>query len=413
MLAVAGLTLHHPWWIYVSMPFITALVGYGTKIVMIKMMFEPLEFKGLKAPWLGWQGQIPRHAAKMAGIAMDTMTRELLKPEELFDRLDPDAMVDELEGHLHDAVAEIVAQVVGEYEPGIWEALPDAARRALVRRVESRAPEAMRAIMESIRANVDRVFDIKHMVVTNLVRDKALLNRMFLETGGPTFRFLVRIGFPFGFIVGLVEAVVFLITDNHWLLPAFGLFTGAFTDFVALRMIFRPKQERGIGPFKWQGMFHKLRPVASQKYSELIANEILTPRAIMESLLTGPMSDQLFELIFAEVQQTIDDDAGFARPVVALVVGGRRYQEIKRAAAEQVIVRMPETFQYLEGYATNALDLANLLQERLALLDTDGYENLLRPAFKDDEWVVVAVGATLGFLVGELQTVLIALVHSH
>ena len=410
MLALAGLTLDHPWWVYASMPFISALVGYGTKIVMIKMMFEPLEFKGIKEPWLGWQGQIPRRAAKMAGIAMDTMTRDLLKPEELFDRLDPDQLVAELEGHMHEAVAEIVEEVASEYEPGIWEALPDFARRQLIKRVESRAPEAMRNIMDAIRNNVDRVFDIKHMVVTNLVRDKALLNRMFLETGGPTFRFLVRIGFPFGFIIGLVQAGVFAATNNHWLLPAFGLFTGASTDFIALRMIFRPKQMRGIGPFKWQGMFHRLRPEASRNYSRLIANEIITPRAIMESLLTGPMSDQLFELVHREVQHTIDEQTGIARPVVALAVGGRTYQQMKQATAEKVIEKMPETFGYLEGYASQALDLANLLDERLAQLDTDQYEDLLRPAFRDDEWVVVAVGATLGFLVGELQTVLIALV---
>jgi hypothetical protein len=45
--------------------------------------------------------------------------------------------------------------------------------------------------------------------------------------------------------------------------------------------------------------------------------------------------------------------------------------------------------------------------ERMALMDTDGYENLLRPALKDDEWIIVALGATLGFLFGELQVQII------
>jgi uncharacterized membrane protein YheB (UPF0754 family) len=408
--AVAAIHLHHPWWVYASMPVISALIGLTTKVVMVRMMFEPLEFKGIKEPWLGWQGQIPRHAARMAGIAVDTMTRDLIDPVELFERIDPDEVVRELEGSMHDVVNEIVVEIVSEHQPGLWEALPDVARRQLVRRIEARAPAATRAIMDAVRANVDRVFDLKHMVVSNLVRDKALLNRMFTETGGPEFRFLIRAGAPFGFVIGLVQATAFALTNNHWLLPGFGLFTGAFTDFVALRMIFRPKRPRGIGPFAWQGLFHKRRAEVSAGYSELLANEILTPRAIMNSLLTGPMSDQLFELVQREVQRTIDEQAGIARPFVVLAVGGRRYQEMKRATAEKVIAKMPETVDQLEGYTARALDLANLLDERLALLDTDQYEDLLRPAFREDEKIVVAIGAVLGFVVGELQTLLLAVV---
>src|ERR1700748_3395250 len=42
------------WWLYLSMPIIASIIGYLTKIVAIRMMFEPLEFIGIK-PFLGWQ----------------------------------------------------------------------------------------------------------------------------------------------------------------------------------------------------------------------------------------------------------------------------------------------------------------------------------------------------------------------
>jgi hypothetical protein len=34
------------------------------------------------------------------------------------------------------------------------------------------------------------------------------------------------------------------------------------------------------------------------------------------------------------------------------------------------------------------------------------FESLLRPAFPQDEWILIAVGAALGFPVGELQVFL-------
>jgi len=67
------------WLLYLSMPFVAALIGYVTKIVAIKMMFQPIEFVGIK-PFLGWQGIVPRKAATMASIACDTMTSRLIKP---------------------------------------------------------------------------------------------------------------------------------------------------------------------------------------------------------------------------------------------------------------------------------------------------------------------------------------------
>jgi hypothetical protein len=35
------------------------------------------------------------------------------------------------------------------------------------------------------------------------------------------------------------------------------------------------------------------------------------------------------------------------------------------------------------------------------------YEGLLRPAFRQDEWKLIAVGAVIGALVGELQVLLL------
>ncbi len=40
-------------------------------------------------------------------------------------------------------------------------------------------------------------------------------------------------------------------------------------------------------------------------------------------------------------------------------------------------------------------------------LTPEQYESILRPVFKDDEMLMITVGAVLGFWVGELQVVLV------
>lgn len=398
----------YPLWVYITIPFGAAFVGWVTKILALKMMFYPVEFKGIK-PYFGWQGQIPRRAPKMAAVAVDSLTSGILKPEELFDKIDPDELVKELGEPLREAAEELVNTMMMSFQPQVWRATPDQVKDLIVSNVEGRIPSAARGMFEEFRGQVDQIFDIKHMVVTNLVRDKATLNAVFEDIGRPAFTFLIRSGLVFGFVIGVVQMLVFGVTGWHLALPLFGLLTGGLTDWVALQMIFRPLERKNVFlGLKWQGVFQARRKEVIRGYAALMAREIFTPKAIMESLLTGPMSDKFFDIVQTEIGRTIDSQMGFAGRVIN-VLGGRQYQEMKVQIANSIIEKLPETSSYIEQYAAGRLDLENVMVEKMDDLDSQSYENLLRPAFKDDEWIIVALGAALGFLCGELQLQLILL----
>ena len=399
----------YPWWVYVTIPLGAAFVGWVTKILALKMMFYPVEFKGIK-PYFGWQGQIPKRAPKMAAVAVDSLTSGILKPEELFDKIDPDELVAELGDPLRDAARELVDTMMLSFQPQVWRATPDQVKDLIVKNVEGRIPTAARGMFGEFRGQVDQIFDIKHMVITNLVRDKATLNTVFQDIGKPAFKFLIRSGLYFGFIIGLVQMLVFGFTGWHLALPLFGLLTGGLTDYVALQMIFRPLERKTVFPgIKWQGVFQAEREQVIKGYASLMAREIFTPKAIMESLLTGPMSDKFFDIIQTEISKTIDSQMGFAGRVIN-AVGGRQYQDMKQQIAGSIIEKLPETSSYIEAYAAERLDLENVMVDKMMVLDSQSYENLLRPAFKDDEWIIVVLGAALGFICGEIQSQLILLV---
>lgn len=403
-MTTAAFTFEYPLWVYAALPVLAALVGYATKVVAIRMMFQPVEFVGVRKPWLGWQGQVPRQAAKMAGIAVDTLTDGLLEPRELVDRIDPDELARELDEPLREAIEHLAAEVATEVRPGLWDALPDVARRRVVDRIHGQTPEILRRLLDEIRENFEQVFDLKHMVVTNLVRDKALLNRLFKDVGSPEMRFMARSGLIFGGLLGIVQSFLLFATAEPLVLPLFGLLIGGLTDWIALQMIFRPVAPgRYLGLVPWQGLFHKRRAEVTRDYGQLLAREILTPQAILESLLTGPMSDRLLALVEKEVARTVDEQSGPARPLVVVAIGGARYQELKRAAAARVVATIPDTTRHAESYAERALGIRDLVVERMEAMTTSQYENLIRPPLKDGEWAIVVVGALLGFAVGELQ----------
>jgi uncharacterized membrane protein YheB (UPF0754 family) len=242
------------WPLYVSIPIVAALIGYTTKLVAIRMMFQPVEFVGIK-PFLGWQGIVPKRAVRMASIACDTMTEQLIKPAEVVARLDPQRIAKEIEKPLQAAVEEIVRDVAGHYQPGLWESLPVRVQRLVIQRVQAETPKMVAAVLELIKSDVDSVFDLKGMVVTALVKDKRLLNRIFQEAGDKEFKFIARSGIFFGGLIGVIQMIAWVLFKFPLIMPLFGLFTG----WLALRMIFYSLEERRYFGVRWQGLFRLVR----------------------------------------------------------------------------------------------------------------------------------------------------------
>ncbi|MFJ7211887.1 DUF445 domain-containing protein [Amycolatopsis sp. NPDC098790] len=391
------------WPLYVSIPVVAALIGYGTKLVAIRMMFQPVEFIGVK-PFLGWQGIVPKRAARMASIACDTMTEQLIEPAEVVARLDASRIAQEIEKPLLAGVEDIVREVAGHYQPGLWESLPVRVQRLVIERVQHESPRMVAAVLDLIKSDVDSVFDLKGMVVTSLVKDKRLLNRIFQEAGADEFKFIARSGLVFGGAIGVIQMVAWVLFKFPPIMPIFGLFTGWFTDWLALRMIFYPIEPRRYFGVEWQGLFLKRRAEVAEAYGSLIAKEIITPHNVIEAILHGPLSDRVLALI----QRQLDRELGsVAKPLLVFAVGSRKYQDVKLAIASQIMSRLPETMRYIEDYATDAMDIRNVLVSKMKELSPREFERLLRPAFEQDEWILIATGAVLGFAVGEGQVLLL------
>nr|CAA9324163.1 MAG: hypothetical protein AVDCRST_MAG46-1025 [uncultured Nocardioidaceae bacterium] len=389
------------WWVYLAMPVFMAGIGYATKVVAVRMMFTPLTRRG----WgpFSWQGVVPRRAARMAAIATELLTSRLISPREVVRRLDPEAMAEHLRVPLESVIEQITREVMEEHSPGVWAALPEGGRVAVVRRVQAELPQISAAVLRDVRDDVDRVLDLKTMVTSNLIRDRALLNRIFLGAGAGEFRFIIRSGIYFGFLIGCVQATVWYFTHNPWILPVFGAINGWLTDWLALKMIFHPKRPVGIGRLRWQGLFLARREEVTQDYATLVAHEVLTPRQIFEALLHGPLSDRVFAMTQRHVQRAVDGQTGVARPLVVLAAGSRRYRTLKREITDKVMARLPETLASVEAYTEHALDIRTTLVHKMRELSDEEFEELIRPAFRADEWILITVGAVLGFGLGELQ----------
>lgn len=386
--------------VYMSMPLVAAIIGYLTKRAAIEMMFRPVDFVGVR-PFLGWQGVVPRNSERMILVAADLLTSKLVDPREIFQRLNPDRLAEELELPLLLAADETTREVLSRQ--GLWQTLPPLGQELVIKRVQAAIPDLVARIMAELAGNIHELLDIKAVAVNALHRDKRLLLRLIRDISRPEMAFIARCGIYFGLFLGLVQTAVWALTRAPLVMPLFGASIGWFTDWLAIKLVFFPRERRRIlGLFPLQGVFQRRRDEVAKQYATVVAREVMTVPNLVNAILTGPGAGRLQEMIREAVEQAIEEQAGLARPLL-----GTRFATLKKTAADRAIRYLPTTMLTAERYATEALDIRDTIATKMRRLTRVEYEGLLRPAFRQDEWKLIAVGAAIGGLIGELQVLLL------
>ena len=226
-------------WKYISIPFIAAFVGWFTNLIAIKLTFYPLEFIG-RPPLLGWQGIIPSKVEKMASIVVDQTLAKLGTLDEFFHEMEPEKIAHHVEEFLNERVESYADEVMGEKNAVLWENLPLAVKKRFYNHTRKQIPQITQNLVAEIGDHIEELVDLKHMIVEQMSADKALMNKVFYEVGNKEFQFVIRSGFVFGFLFGLIQMLVWIFTQEFWILPAFGLLVGLATNWIALNLIFRP-----------------------------------------------------------------------------------------------------------------------------------------------------------------------------
>ncbi len=384
--------------IYLAIPITSALVGWLTNVVAIKMTFYPIHFIGIKP--IGWQGIIPSKAAKMSSISVDLWTSKLINVKELFAKINPKKVAKEMHPEFDRISKEIMDEIMHEQAPEIWSRVPESVKKLAYSRISKDLPEIVTEMMTDIKENIDEMFDIKDMVIKRLTKDKGLLNEMFLQVGDEEFKFIERSGFTFGFLFGIVQMLVWYFYPKFWILPLFGLLVGYATNWLALKLIFNPIEPISFLGVTYQGLFIKRQNEVSKEYAYMLAHDIFTFDRIFASIITGPTKDRFVNLIANHANHAIDEAAGLSKPVITLVAGKRSYEKIKNIAIDKTLKELPNSVKPVFPYAEKAMDLENIFRTRMQKLPPKDFVDFLRPVFQEDELKLILVGAVLGMGAG-------------
>jgi len=390
-------------WLVLLIPVISALVGWGTNLIAVRMMFHPLEFVGIK-PFLGWQGIVPANARSFAGKATELITSKLINLRTALETFDPAAFT---EGNLGKALDEMTEQSferIKARSPS-WESTAPAAQDQIKKMLRREVSQVAAKTLGQVSEQIDDLIDVKLLVMDAATRDRAMMGDLFMRIGSKEFSFIRISGLYFGALFGLVQMGTWLFAPFWWVLPLFGFFVGYATNWLALKLIFEPAEEKQFGPVRFQGLFHKRQQEVAQQFATLISGEVINPSNMLAHMMEGKRKVLLLSIIEREVDDFLERYR--AMPFMQAIVPDSEWPALREEVLAQTREEATRPGGLLETFVGLAIDVYGSLFEKMSQLDSKSFEGVLRPSFQKDEWKLILAGGFLGLGAGVLQLVYI------
>ncbi|CAE7279103.1 unnamed protein product, partial [Symbiodinium sp. CCMP2456] len=320
---------------YASIPVVSVCFTWWHVWLGIQMCWYPIEFWG-RPPCLGWQGIVPRRARIMAERSCDLMIGNLVTIEELVDRIHPEDFFGQLGPTLGTCSTAVLKRLAEKHCPQVWAQLPDSVRQELNAKVMEQSVLMFRPVIEDLKQNVTKIFDIKQMAVEALIEDKALLVSMFQDISQKEFTFVLRVAAVMGFILGLVQMGVWRYIHVWWSLPVTGLVIGYFTNWLAITMIFRPVQPHIVccGYVNCQGVFLKRQQEVSRELATMISTKLIHAERILSYVVKSEGFQQVLDIYQTHMDHAVDQVLGRTSRVLPAFVGRDAVRGIKEEVAQ-------------------------------------------------------------------------------
>jgi uncharacterized membrane protein YheB (UPF0754 family) len=393
----------YPWYLLALIPIISSTIGYVTNVFAVKMMFHPVHFIGIRP--IGWQGIIPANSVKLSRSIYRLINTQLLKFPELFDADETDKLLASQSDRIR-ALTERVVREQGEtrFAP-MWNNLDTAAREQVIELAFNEVMAVSRKIIDRLVDDIDSFIDLEPIVIGSARDNIELMGRIFLEVGRAEFKFIERSGLYFGFVFGLVQLVVWIVFPVWWILPLFGFIVGYVTNYLAIKLIFEPRDPKRILGLTVQGLFHRRQKQVAADFSQMVADNVLTDEALFQQLTTEKSRARLLELVSEASGELVERYK--QNPLVGALVTDEMARSIEAEVLANVEAEVFRPDGPLVEVAHRSTQIKEILGARMADLPPEPFENVLRPAFKQDEWKLIIMGAILGLGAGVLQLVYI------
>ncbi len=195
---------------------------------------------------------------------------------------------------------------------------------------------------------------------------------------------------------------------NYWLLiiPVISAFIGWVTNWVAIKMLFHPREPKRILGITFQGIFPKRQQQFAEKLGKLVSNEFLSFTDIEEKISSPENLKKVMPLIEQHIDEFLRYKLSDEMPVISMFIGDKTINKMKGAFMKELELIFPQLMKQFAGNLKTELDLEHIVINKVSSFSSDKLEELLYQIMSKEFRFVEIIGAVIGFIIGIVQIII-------
>lgn len=191
-----------------------------------------------------------------------------------------------------------------------------------------------------------------------------------------------------------------------YLLPFIGALTGWVTNWIAVKMLFHPKEPKNFGLFKVQGVFPKRQKVMAEKLGNIVANELFSIDDVV-SKMKGADNTEVLGFVEGKIDDFINIKLQASMPMLSMLLNADLKAKIKNTLMQEIEEVIPGVIESYANKLKTEVDVKAIVKEKVTNFSSDKLEEILVSIMKKEFKFIELLGGVLGFIIGLIQLALV------
>ncbi|MDT8445532.1 MAG: DUF445 family protein [bacterium] len=189
------------------------------------------------------------------------------------------------------------------------------------------------------------------------------------------------------------------------LIPLVAALIGWLTNWVAIKMLFHPKQPINLGLFTLHGIFHRRQNELAHRLGSIIEDKLFSHDDIHQKLTSPEFVGKLSPILERHLDVFLSERLTSLHPMLALLPEAM-IEGLRKKLMEEFESFLPHLMEGAAESLESLIQVKEIIRDKIEAFEVSQLEEILFSILKNEFKMIEYVGGVLGFLIGLVQVLI-------